>query len=68
MPAVLQYELEAPVTEEVVDRQELSRLADWLWEMHESPAPRPEPDWFWTDEEIARQRLAAGYEPDESQL
>ncbi|HUE04968.1 MAG TPA: hypothetical protein VMR62_35790 [Bryobacteraceae bacterium] len=68
MPAVLQYELEAPVTEEVVDRQELSRLADWLWEMHESPEPRPETAWFWTDDELARQRLAGGYEPDESQL
>jgi len=38
MAAVLQYESEAPVTEEVIDREELGRLAFWHWEMRGSPA------------------------------
>ena len=65
MPAVLEYELEAPVSDEVVDREELSRLAAWLWEMHDSPESSGELDWFWSEEELERQRLAAGYEPEE---
>ena len=65
MPAVLEYELEAPVSDEVVDREELSRLAAWLWDMHDAPPPSDELDWFWADEELERHRLSAAYEPDE---
>jgi len=65
MPAVLQYELEAPVTDEVVDRDELGRLAYWHWEMRGSPEGSQGEDWFWAEEELRRQRLAAGYEPEE---
>ena len=65
MPAVLEYELDAPTTDEVVDREELSRLAAWLWEMHDSPEPSADLDWFWSEEELERQRLAAGCESDE---
>jgi len=66
MPAVLQYEQEAPVTDEVVDREELSQLAEWLWEMHRSPERSGNEDWFWAEEELDRQRLAAGYELEET--
>lgn len=62
MPALLQYEMEAPVTEEVVDREELSRLAHWHSEIRELPEGTPDEDWFWAEEELRRQRLAAGYE------
>jgi hypothetical protein len=65
MPAVLQYELEAPVTDEVIDRDELGRLASWHWEMRGSPEGGQGEDWFWAEEELRRQRLAAGNEPDE---
>src|ERR1039458_8913604 len=65
MPAVLQYELESPVTEEVVDREELGRLAFWHWEMRGSPEGSQDEDWFWAVEELRRQRLAAGYEIEE---
>lgn len=65
MPAALQYELEAPVTEEVVDREELGRLAFWHWEMRGSPEGSQDEDWFWAEEELRRQRLAAGYEIEE---
>jgi hypothetical protein len=62
MPSALQYELEAPVNEEVVDREELGRLAHWHWEMRGSPEGSKDEDWFWAEEELRRQRLAAGYE------
>lgn len=62
MPAALQYELESPVTEEVVDREELSRLAYWHWEMRGAPEGGLDEDWFWAEEELRRQRLAAGLE------
>ncbi|MGO4882461.1 MAG: DUF2934 domain-containing protein [Bryobacteraceae bacterium] len=65
MPAALQYELEAPVTEEVVDRDELGRLAYWHWEMRGSPEGSQDEDWFWAEEELRRMRLAAGYEIEE---
>jgi hypothetical protein len=65
MPAVLQYELEAPVTDEVVDRDELGRLASWHWEMRGSPEGGQGEDWFWAEEELRRQRLAAGNEIEE---
>src|ERR1017187_7158598 len=65
MPAALQYELEAPVTEEVVDREELGRLAFWHWEMRGSQEGSQDEDWFWAEEELRRQRLAAGYEIEE---
>ena len=65
MPAALQYELEAPVTDAVIDREELGRLAYWHWEMRGSPEGRQDEDWFWAEEELRRQRLAAGYEPEE---
>jgi hypothetical protein len=65
MPAVLQYELEAPVTDEVVDRDELGRLASWHWEMRGSPEGGQGEDWFWAEEELRRQRLAAGNEHEE---
>jgi len=65
MPVAAQYELEAPVTEEVVDREELTRLAYWHWEMRGLPEGSPDEDWFWAEEELRRQRLAAGCEPEE---
>jgi hypothetical protein len=65
MPAVLQYELEAPITDEVVDREELGRLASWHWEMRGSPEGSQGEDWFWAEEELRRQRLAAGNDPEE---
>jgi len=66
MPAAPQYESEAPVTEEVIDREELTRLAQWHWEMRGSPEGSPDEDWFWAEEELRRQRLAAGIEPEEA--
>jgi len=70
MPVLEQFELEAPVTEEVLDREELSRLAQWLWEMREAPEENPGEDWFWAEEEIHLQRLTtaceAGKEPAEA--
>jgi len=66
MPAALQYETEAPVSDEVVDREELSSLAEWLWEMHRRPERSVDEDWFWAEEELRRQRLAAGGEVEES--
>jgi hypothetical protein len=65
MPAAQQYESEAPVTEEIVDREELSRLASWHWEMRGSPEGGQDEDWFWAEEELRRQRLAAGVEPEQ---
>jgi hypothetical protein len=67
MAAVLQYESEAPVTEEVIDREELGRLAFWHWEMRGSPEGSQGEDWFWAEEELRRQRLAAGYEMEEAE-
>ncbi|MGD0365202.1 MAG: hypothetical protein ABSC93_30330 [Bryobacteraceae bacterium] len=64
MPAAMQYELEAPVTEDLVDREELARLANWHWEMRGSPEGRQDEDWFWAEEERRRQLLAAGYLPE----
>lgn len=64
MPVIEQYELEAPVNEEIVDREELSRLAHWHWEMRGSPEGSPDEDWFWAEEELRRQRLAAGADPE----
>jgi hypothetical protein len=64
MPVIEQYELEAPVNEEIVDREELTRLAYWHWEMRGSPEGSPDEDWFWAEEEIRRQRLAAGADPE----
>jgi hypothetical protein len=61
-----QYEVEAPVTEEVVDREELTRLAQWHWEMRGSPEGSPDEDWFWTEEELRRQRQATGQEIEEA--
>ncbi|HTQ58166.1 MAG TPA: DUF2934 domain-containing protein [Bryobacteraceae bacterium] len=66
MPVMEQYEIEAPVTGEVVDREELARLAYWHWEMRGSPEGSRDEDWFWAEEELRRQRLAAGYEPEEA--
>jgi hypothetical protein len=64
MPVIEQYELEAPVNEEIVGREELTRLAYWHWEMRGSPEGSPDEDWFWAEEEIRRQRLAAGADPE----
>jgi hypothetical protein len=64
MPVIEQYELEAPVNEEIVDREELTHLAYWHWEMRGSPEGSPDEDWFWAEEEIRRQRLAAGADPE----
>ncbi|HVN06422.1 MAG TPA: hypothetical protein VMT86_18510 [Bryobacteraceae bacterium] len=64
MPVIAQFEEEATVGDEVVDREELSRLANWHWEM-EAPEETPAEDWFWAEEELRRQRLAAGCEPEE---
>jgi hypothetical protein len=61
-----QYELESPVTEEVVDREELTRLAQWHWEMRGSPEGSPDDDWFWAEEELRRQRQATGQEIEEA--
>lgn len=66
MPVAPQYESEAPVTEEVIDREELTRLAQWHWEMRGSPEGSPDEDWFWAEDELRRQRLAAGIEPEEA--
>lgn len=70
MPVLEQFELEAPVTEEVVDRAELTRLAQWHWEMRGSPEGSSDEDWFWAEEELRRQRLTtaceAGKEPEEA--
>ncbi len=60
MVAAPQYESEAPVTEEIVNREELIRLAQWHWEMRGSPEGSPDEDWFWAEEELRRRRLAAG--------
>jgi hypothetical protein len=65
MPAILQYELEAPVGDEIVDRDELGRLAFWHWEMRGSPEGSKDEDWFWAEEELRRQRFAAGQQPEE---
>ncbi|HUO32469.1 MAG TPA: hypothetical protein VMU80_24860 [Bryobacteraceae bacterium] len=64
MPVIEQFEEEATVGDEVVDREELSHLAGWHWEM-ESPEDPPAEDWFWSEDELRRLRLAAGYEPEE---
>ena len=61
-----QYELESPVTEEVVDREELTRLAQWHWEMRGSPEGSQDEDWFWAEEELRRQRQATGQEIEEA--
>ena len=66
MPLLEQYESEAPITDEVVDREELTRLAYWHWEMRGSPEGSLEEDWFRAEEELRRQRLAAGYDPAEA--
>ena len=63
MPVAEQYEQEAPITDEVVDREELTRLAHWHWEMRGSPEGSPDEDWFWAEEELRRRRLAATVEP-----
>ena len=65
MPVVEQYELEAPVNDEIVDREELAHLAAWYWEMRRTLEGTPEENWFWADEELQRQRLAAGCEPED---
>jgi hypothetical protein len=65
MPVIEQYELEAPVSEDFVDRDELARLAYWHWEMRGSPEGSSGEDWFWAEEELRRQRLAAGYEAED---
>jgi hypothetical protein len=64
MPVIEQYELEAPVTEDMVDREELARLAYWHWEMRGSPEGSQSEDWFWAEEELRRQSLASGYLPE----
>jgi hypothetical protein len=33
--------------------------------MRGSPEGSQDEDWFWAEEELRRQRLAAGYEPEE---
>jgi len=66
MPVTEEIELEVVAPEEAVDRDELARLAYWHWEMRGFPEDSPEQDWFWAEEELRRQRLAAGYEPEEA--
>jgi hypothetical protein len=41
---------------EDVDREELTRLAYWHWEMRGFPQDRPEQDWAFAREELRRQR------------
>jgi len=65
MPVIEQYEREAPVSEDLVDGEELACLAYWHWEMRGSPEGRADEDWFWAEEELRRQRLAAGYEAED---
>lgn len=66
MLAAPQYESETPVTEEAIDREGLTRLAYWHWEMRGSPEGSPDEDWFWAEEELRRQRLAAVIVPQEA--
>jgi hypothetical protein len=66
MPIAEDILMEAPTTDEVVDRDELASLAYWHWEMRGFPEDKPEVDWFWAEEELRRLRLAAGYEPEEA--
>ena len=67
MPVLEQFEMEAPVDDEIIARTELEKLAEWFWEMREQPEQNPGADWFWTEEELERQRLTtaceAGKEP-----
>jgi len=65
MPIAEDVELEAPAPQEAVDREELARLADWLWEMRNEPEDRQDEDWFWAEEEeLRRHRLTVGDEAD----
>jgi hypothetical protein len=64
MPINEHYEVEAPIPEDVVDREELARLAYWHWEMRGAPEGSPDEDWFWAEEELRRRRLAAGCIPE----
>ena len=64
MPVMEQYEAEAPMSDELMDREELARLAYWHWEMRGSPDGSPEDDWYWAEDELRRLRLAAGADPE----
>jgi hypothetical protein len=66
MPVADQYELEAPTTEEVVDREELVSLARWEWEMRGFSEDRPEPEWSRAEEQLRRMRLAAGLDSEQA--
>jgi hypothetical protein len=66
MPITEETELEVVAPEEAVDREKLARLACWHWEMRGSPEDSVQEDWSWAKGELRRQRLAAGYEPDEA--
>ena len=52
-----------PVLEELEAEE-----AQWYWEMGNSPESNPGEDWFWSEEEIQRQRQVAACELTEDVL
>ena len=57
------HNLHMPVLEELEAEE-----AQWYWEMGNSPESNPGEDWFWSEEEIQRQRQVAACELTEDVL